>query len=198
VDTEGTAGRGGRGDPDDHEERSGLPERAGPADLRVSDAERAAALEALGAHLGAGRLDIDEFGERSARAAVAVRRSDLEPLFLDLPAPHPPLPHPHVAPRPPVPAESAPAPERSWERRPAPAGPALGVALVMLLVLVLPALLIGAATTGSVGGLLALPLLFLVLGGARHGRWHGRGGHGHGGHGHGGHGPGRHGPHGRW
>ena len=60
----------------------------------------------------AGRLDIDEFGERSARAAVAVHRSDLEPLFLDLPAPHPPLPHPHVAPPPPVPAAPAPAPEQ--------------------------------------------------------------------------------------
>jgi hypothetical protein len=57
---------------------------------------------------------------------------------------------------------------------------------------VLPALLVGAAATGSAGGLLVLPLLFLVLG-ARHGRWHGRGPGGHG-HGHGG----RHGPHGPW
>ncbi|WP_433034612.1 DUF1707 SHOCT-like domain-containing protein [Actinomycetospora sp. CA-053990] len=186
MDTEGAAEREGQGDPE--ERRSRLPDRSGPPDLRVSDAERAAALQALGTHLEAGRLDIDEFGERSARAAVAVHRSDLEPLFLDLPAPHPPLPHPHVAPPPPVLA--APAPEQVRDRRPAPAGPALGVALVMLLVLVLPALLVGAAATGSAGGLLVLPLLFLVLG-ARHGRWHGRG---PGGHGHGG----RHGPHGPW
>ena len=190
MDIEGAAEREGQGDPEEH--RSRLPERSGPPDLRVSDAERAAALQALGTHLEAGRLDIDEFGERSARAAVAVHRSDLEPLFLDLPAPHPPLPHPHVAPPPPVPAAPSPVPEQVRDRRPTPAGPALGVALVMLLVLVLPALLVGAAATGSAGGLLVLPLLFLVLG-ARHGRWHGRGpggpGHGHGG---------RHGPHGPW
>jgi hypothetical protein len=196
VDTEGVVGPGEPDEPEPIGDRSGLPARRGPVDLRVSDAERAAALEALGAHLEAGRLDIDEFGERSARAAVAVRRSDLEPLFVDLPAPHPPLPHPHVPPRPPAAAEPSPVAEQGRDRRPATAGsagPALGVALVMLLVLVLPALLVGAAATGSAGGLLVLPLLFLVLGGARHGRWHGRG-HGPGGHGHGG----RHGPHGRW
>ena len=105
MDTEGAAEREGQGDPEEH--RSRLPDRSGPPDLRVSDAERAAALQALGTHLEAGRLDIDEFGERSARAAVAVHRSDLEPLFVDLPAPHPPLPHPHVAPPPPVPAAPA-------------------------------------------------------------------------------------------
>ncbi|GLZ45521.1 hypothetical protein Acsp06_17060 [Actinomycetospora sp. NBRC 106375] len=167
----------------DHGDDAGAAGGRPEPDLRVSDDERTAALDALGVHLGAGRLDVDEFGDRSERAAVAVRRSDLEALFTDLPAPHPPLP------RPPAPVEEA-----AVRARPVPPGPhrphpaaALPVfALVMVLVLVMPALAIGAATTGSGAGLLIIPLLFIVLGHARRGRWHG-------------HGPGGHrGPHDRW
>lgn len=43
----------------------------------------------LGDHLTAGRLSLDEYGERSARATHAVTRGDLKQLFADLPAPHP-------------------------------------------------------------------------------------------------------------
>jgi hypothetical protein len=58
-------------------------------DIRIGDAEREHALELLGAHLGEGRLTVDEFGERSARVATARTRGDLLVLFADLPAPRP-------------------------------------------------------------------------------------------------------------
>ncbi len=60
---------------------------AGP--LRIGTAEREAAGQALDAHLQAGRLDAEEYGERYARAMSARTREDLRPLFADLPAPHP-------------------------------------------------------------------------------------------------------------
>ncbi|AIJ20958.1 DUF1707 SHOCT-like domain-containing protein [Amycolatopsis methanolica] len=59
------------------------------ADLRLSDAERTEAMDALSEHVRTGRLDIDEFGRRSAQVAAARTRSDLAPLFADLPAPRP-------------------------------------------------------------------------------------------------------------
>ena len=165
-----------------------LPEERGRAGLRVGDADRTAALDALGEHLAAGRLDVDEFGDRSARAAAAVHRADLEVLFTDLPAPHPTLPE-APAPRragdedrparPPVPAER--------RGRPPVHAPVAGLAIAMLLIMMLPVLVVGAAATGSAGGLLVLPLLVVVLGHAgRVRRGHGRG-------------PGDHwGPPGRW
>ncbi|PVY96020.1 DUF1707 SHOCT-like domain-containing protein [Actinomycetospora cinnamomea] len=56
---------------------------------RIGTAEREAAMAALGAHLEAGRLDPEEYGERSARVTEARTAEDLEPLFADLPEPHP-------------------------------------------------------------------------------------------------------------
>lgn len=47
-------------------------------------------MKALDAHLEAGRLDPEEYGERSARVTEARTAEDLDPLFADLPAPHPP------------------------------------------------------------------------------------------------------------
>ena len=60
--------------------------------IRIGTAERDAAMKALDAHLEAGRLDVDEYGERSARASVATTAPELAELFDDLPAPHPVLP----------------------------------------------------------------------------------------------------------
>lgn len=57
--------------------------------LRVSDGERNAAMDALGAHLSAGRLDMDEYGTRSAQLAAARTTGDLRAPFADLPGPHP-------------------------------------------------------------------------------------------------------------
>jgi hypothetical protein len=57
--------------------------------LRISDQNRESALSALGEHMSAGRLDIDEYGERSARITAAKTRGELSEIFADLPAPHP-------------------------------------------------------------------------------------------------------------
>lgn len=57
--------------------------------MRIGDAERESALAALGEHMSAGRLDIDEYGDRSAKVTAARTREDLATLFDDLPAPHP-------------------------------------------------------------------------------------------------------------
>jgi hypothetical protein len=169
---------------DEHADRPGPDEGGGSTDLRLGDADRAAALDALGKHLEAGRLDVDEFGERSVHASMAVRCSDLRPLFADLPAPHPPLP------RPPAPESLVPAPRRAdpptaptrVPQRHHPGLPPARRAGVLAAAVALPVMLILAAGPGS-GGLLLLPLLLVLLGGLRHG---GPGGPGHGpGHGHG-------------
>jgi DUF1707 SHOCT-like domain len=61
-------------------------------DLRVSDAERDAAMAELGDHFQAGRLDSEEFSERLEAAASARTRGDLDRLMTDLPRPAPPEP----------------------------------------------------------------------------------------------------------
>src|SRR3954470_23007903 len=66
-------------------------------EVRASDAERAAALDLLRAHCEAGRLTLDEFGERSATALAARTRGELDVLLRDLPPirhPGPPAPAP--------------------------------------------------------------------------------------------------------
>ena len=79
---------------------------------RIGNAEREAAQKALDEHLQAGRLDAEEYGERSAQASVARTADDLTPLFADLPEPHatpqPAAGRPHPPSGPPA-AASAPA-----------------------------------------------------------------------------------------
>lgn len=58
-------------------------------EIRVGDVEREEALRALGDHMSAGRLDIDEYGERTACVATSKTRGDLLALFKDLPEPKP-------------------------------------------------------------------------------------------------------------
>ena len=58
-------------------------------EVRLSDDERQEALDALSEHVRTGRLEIDEYGERSAQVTAARRRGDLEKLFADLPQPRP-------------------------------------------------------------------------------------------------------------
>jgi hypothetical protein len=53
--------------------------------IRVSDAERNAVAEQLGAHYADGRLDQAEFDERISRTMSAKTRGDLAGLFDDLP-----------------------------------------------------------------------------------------------------------------
>jgi Domain of unknown function (DUF1707) len=77
--------------------------------LRIGTAERTAAMKALDEHLAAGRLGVEEYGERSAQAANATTAPELAALFTDLPAPHPRLPG-VSAPAPPVePGDASPA-----------------------------------------------------------------------------------------
>lgn len=61
-------------------------------DLRISDAERAEALTALGEHFAVGRLQLTEYDQRAAQVAAALTRGELRALFTDLPAPHPSFP----------------------------------------------------------------------------------------------------------
>ncbi|GAA0526540.1 hypothetical protein GCM10011581_13080 [Saccharopolyspora subtropica] len=61
-------------------------------DLRVGDPERERAMQLLGEHFTAGRLDVQEYDERCQRAAAARIRSELDALFRDLPEPHPATP----------------------------------------------------------------------------------------------------------
>lgn len=53
-------------------------------DLRISDADRDRAIERLSEHYAAGRLDKDEFDERSDAVWTAKTGADLAPLFADL------------------------------------------------------------------------------------------------------------------
>ncbi|MDD7926733.1 DUF1707 SHOCT-like domain-containing protein [Actinomycetospora chibensis] len=66
-----------------------MSEPAPNSSPRIGTAEREAALADLGAHLEAGRLDPEEYGERSAKVTEARTAADLEPLFADLPEPRP-------------------------------------------------------------------------------------------------------------
>ncbi|HKS47676.1 MAG TPA: DUF1707 domain-containing protein [Amycolatopsis sp.] len=58
-------------------------------DVRIGDADRERALQALGEHMSAGRLDLNEYGERSAKVTAARTQRELTELFGDLPEPHP-------------------------------------------------------------------------------------------------------------
>lgn len=66
------------------------PFSSGPVSaLRIGTVERTAAIRCLDEHLSAGRIDADEYADRMATASLARTRGEIEPLFLDLPAPHP-------------------------------------------------------------------------------------------------------------
>jgi hypothetical protein len=63
--------------------------------LRAADADRAAVATVLGGHMAAGRLTVDEYDERVARAYAARTYGDLDELTADLPATgRPPAPEP--------------------------------------------------------------------------------------------------------
>lgn len=101
----------------------------GERDIRIGDAERQRAIELLGEHLSAGRLDVDEYGDRTARVTAAKTRGDVLALFDDLPEPHPRFaqgaPLPSVAP-------ARAAADRRWMRVAVPAVGLLCVALFFL------------------------------------------------------------------
>jgi hypothetical protein len=124
--------------------------------MRVGDAEREEALRALGEHMSAGRLDLDEYGERSAQVSATKTFGDLLDLFKDLPQPHPRLPEPPPGAKP---ASNAPVP--SWQNRPV--AQRVYAALVPLSAIV--ALLLFFTLT-RVWFVFLLPAVVIVLGGA--------------------------------
>lgn len=149
--------------------------------LRISDQERESALQALGEHMTVGRIDIDEYGERSARITAAKTRGELVTVFEDLPQPHPAFDGQPSAPA--KVAETAPQPAVSTE----PGAPAqwmdrpvqqrLAAALVPLMWIA------GIALFFTVGGWwwFLLPVAFTGVGRAMWGQeWHDQQpGHGH-------------------
>lgn len=93
-------------------------------DIRIGDTERQQALQVLGEHMSAGRIDIEEYGERSAKITTAKTRGELIALFYDLPDPRPQFAAPMA-----MFPEPARAPARKWESA---VVPVVGVAVVIL------------------------------------------------------------------
>lgn len=133
-----------------------------PSDLRISDTEREQAVRMLGEHMSDGRLDVDEFGERSARAAAAKTRGELVALFTDLPSPRPTF-GAAVAPPPYQPATSAPAPPAPVRFEDRPLAQRVWGAMVPLSAIV--ALVLFLTVIGQ-WYIFLLPAAFAVVGGA--------------------------------
>ncbi|WP_410607681.1 DUF1707 domain-containing protein [Amycolatopsis sp. lyj-109] len=124
--------------------------------LRISDQNRESALSALGEHMTAGRIDIDEYGERSARITAAKTRGELSEIFADLPAPHPRYEDVPQAVAAPEPAAAAPEPARprtpdNWSP------PQRFVAAIVPLAFI-------AAIALIASGVLAWPIIFVPIG----------------------------------
>ena len=115
-------------------------------ELRLSDAERDAASQALGEHFAQGRLDADEHAERHERIWTAKTRGDIPPVFADLPGGSPLHPAPPRVPGPPPGAPPWVAPTRYPKPRrmglPLPIKIAFGLILAVLVVTHWPLILI--------------------------------------------------------
>ena len=98
--------------------------------IRVSDAERQAAADRLGAAMADGRLDMAEYDRRIALAYGAVTYDDLDQLFTDLPRPPSPFPGPYAYPAMPG------VPPARYARPAGTVGEVRGTGLQMLLFLV--------------------------------------------------------------
>ena len=122
-------------------------------DVRIGDADREQALTALGEHLSAGRLDVDEYGERSARVTAAKTRRELTDVFADLP---------ELRPRPGAPAAAVEKPKpngpMSWADRP------LGQRVTAGLLPLLFAAAIVAGVTTHVWWFIAVPFIVGAMG----------------------------------
>lgn len=123
------------------------------ADLRLSDAERQDALDVLSEHVRTGRLDIDEYGSRSAKVTSAKLVSELVPLFDDLPSPRPSALLATARPEPVVPAGNSKLSAFVW-RYSVP----LSIALAVVVLIV---------TRGRLLIVFALPLLLILFSGWR-------------------------------
>ena len=61
------------------------PRQSGPSGLRIGDAERNAAADALQQHLTSGRLTLDEYADRAAVVSAARTQGEVDAVFGDLP-----------------------------------------------------------------------------------------------------------------
>jgi hypothetical protein len=104
--------------------------------LRVSDAERAAAMDRLSAHAAAGRLSMEELEERVAATYAAVSTGDLSAVEADLP-------------------DLTPQPRRETRSNGWAALPLMILALILVVLTILASVLVGHPVV--------LPLLALLL-----------------------------------
>jgi Domain of unknown function (DUF1707) len=110
------------------------------ANIRVSDADRDAALAELSEHFQAGRLTSEELDERTGQALAARTGQDLATIMADLPASGP-------------------------TRSPEPGGPGPGGFRFPIAAIVIAAVIIGLSAVGGhgAGGLvLLIPIAFLI------------------------------------
>jgi len=106
--------------------------------VRIGTAEREQAAASLGEHFAAGRLEVDEYDDRVARAYAAKTTADLAVLFSDLPSPV-------------VPQSAQPAPARA---------PRSLIPVVVFAVLILAVVL---AVTIHVVPFFVFPVLFFIF-----------------------------------
>ncbi|HVK25088.1 MAG TPA: DUF1707 domain-containing protein [Actinokineospora sp.] len=127
------------------------------SEMRIGDAEREDGLRALGVHMSAGRLTVDEYGDRSAKVTTATTRGELTALFVDLPDPRP-----HYGP--PAVIRQTHSPMPAYARRPPPAVRRPSNLLVPI------AAVVGAILFFRFGlfPLLFLPLIVMMVTGRRH------------------------------
>lgn len=127
------------------------------AHIRIGTADRERAMAALADHFAAGRLEVDEYGQRCAAVVSARTRAELLGLFDDLPAPHPTFTEPGPATPAPAPATRPPrVPKRSEQKR--------TTAVVLgFLVLGVGAIVVVAGVTESWWALAPALLIALVL-----------------------------------
>ena len=122
--------------------------------IRLSDAERETASQALGEHYAQGRLDADEHAERHERIWAARTIGEIPPIFSDLPggsplhpvAATPPWPGASRRPQPGMPFLPPPPPYGPFGRRrgmPLPLKVLLVIGLVLLITKGWPLILIG-------------------------------------------------------
>jgi hypothetical protein len=114
--------------------------------LRISDAEREQAAEALAEHYVQGRLTTEEHSERLDQIWAARTRAEVAPVFRDLPgrfAP-PPFPQPPRQPFPPAfRGYAAPMPPRRSKGMPAPLMAILVILVIATVLSHLPLILFG-------------------------------------------------------
>ncbi len=140
--------------------------------LRLSNADRDAAVSALARAHADGRISADEYTERSTAAKAAVTRGDLAPLFRDLPvAEHGPEsvpPASFASPKTGAPLYGA-APPRETYTRARPLGGAAGVAavsitpLVVLVVFLAIGFLVPSGFAWSWVFWLAVPIMAIIV-----------------------------------